>query len=277
MATTPQRIVWEDEATKCLIEARRHADAEFRANKRTKPIWERVAQYLNAKGHFFTFHQCHVKWKNLLRDYRLTKQHNANNPNESKEMQAGPGFLGLMDEFLETNSPTVNPSIWPHEDQPSPDLGNLVIPSDAIITRPPSTTPPQLVPLAASNTITITPNSSPTANKSGTRKRVPIVPHPMPSTFSQPLMCVSIHTKKKSPYKSNVIVTKGMTFEELLNHVFPNGPPVGKRFVTRTALDDSGKEYLPNQSVDQLIGGINGHADLWVGVEDDNVNYDELF
>ncbi|CAG8451593.1 14439_t:CDS:2 [Ambispora leptoticha] len=340
MSATPQRIVWEDEATKCLIEARRQTDQEFRANKRTKPIWEKVAAYLNSKGHFFTFHQCHVKWKNLLRDYRLTKQHNANSPNEHKEMQAGSGILALMDEFLEqdssvtpyfekgppfqefraspeikkeiteiteikiktemvhcqlvdpllefyddNNSPIANQGLWRLEDEPSPELGgsNLMITQDGIASRQTigSASPSPNLPSTSTSTIIHTPTNTPIhpnpSNSKPPRKRLAIAPTPLLYTSPTPSqMCVSIHTKKKSPYKSNLVVTKGMTFSDLLKHVFPDGPPNGKRFVTRTAIDDSGKEYLLDQLVESLVGAP-GHADIWVNVEDDHVDYDELF
>ncbi|CAG8476883.1 6665_t:CDS:2 [Ambispora gerdemannii] len=337
-SSNEKRIVWEDEATKCLIEARRQTDQEFRANKRTKPIWEKVAAYLNLKGHLFTFHQCHVKWKNLLRDYRLTKQHNANSPNEHKEMQAGNGILALMDEFLEKDSsvtpyfekglpfqefradsklassplaatlkrpaspeikkeiteskikadntsPIANQGLWRLEDEPSPELGgsNLIIPPDGIASRQTigSASPSPNPPSTSTSTIIHTPTNTPIhpnpSNSKPPRKRLAIAPTPL--IFSSPApsqMCVSIHTKKKSPYKSNLVVTKGMTFSDLLRHVFPDGPPNGKRFVTKTAIDDSGKEYLSDQPVESLVGA-HGHADIWVNVEDDHVNYDELF
>lgn len=57
----------------------------------------------------------------------------------------------------------------------------------------------------------------------------------------------------KSPYKSNIQVTKGMTFKNLISFIFPSGPPEGKRFTVKSSLDPDGKQYLP----EQLLEGIS--------------------
>src|ERR1044072_6850302 len=54
----------------------------------------------------------------------------------------------------------------------------------------------------------------------------------------------TIHLRKKSPYKSNIQITKGMTFQDLIKFVFPMGPPDGKRFITKLSLDMDGKVFL---------------------------------
>ncbi|CAB4494689.1 hypothetical protein RhiirA1_461176 [Rhizophagus irregularis] len=59
----------------------------------------------------------------------------------------------------------------------------------------------------------------------------------------------TVHLKKKSPYKSNIQITKGMTFQDLIKYVFPMGPPEGKRFVIKSSLNTDGKTFLSEQII----------------------------
>lgn len=86
---------------------------------------------------------------------------------------------------------------------------------------------------------------------------------------------VTIHTKKKSPFKSNIHVTQDMTFQSLLNYMFPKGPPTGKRFVIKSSLDLDGKNYLPTQVINQLF--VDEHVNIWIDIEDIDIKFDELF
>ena len=86
---------------------------------------------------------------------------------------------------------------------------------------------------------------------------------------------ITIHLKKKSPYKSNIQITKKMTFQDLINFVFPMGPPEGKRFVTKSSLDTDGKVFLSEQMMEEVF--FEPHIHLWIDIEKTSVNFDELF
>ncbi|CAB5359075.1 unnamed protein product [Rhizophagus irregularis] len=85
----------------------------------------------------------------------------------------------------------------------------------------------------------------------------------------------TIHLKKKSPYKSNIQITKGMTFQDLIRFVFLSGPPEGKRFVTKSSLDTDGKVFLSEQMIEEVFFEL--HIHLWIDIEKTLVNFDELF
>ena len=86
---------------------------------------------------------------------------------------------------------------------------------------------------------------------------------------------VTIHLKKKSPYKSNIQITKGMTFEDLIKFVFPMGPPEGKRFVIKSSLDVNGKVFLLEQMIEEVFFDL--HINLWIDIEKTTIDFDELF
>lgn len=69
----------------------------------------------------------------------------------------------------------------------------------------------------------------------------------------------------KSPYKSNIQVTKGKTFKNLISFIFPSGPPEGKRFTVKSSLDPDGKQYLPEQLLEEVF--FESHAQIWIDVE----------
>ena len=86
---------------------------------------------------------------------------------------------------------------------------------------------------------------------------------------------VTVHLKKKSPYKSNIQVTKKMMFQDLLKFVFPMGPPDGKKFVTKSSLDADGKVFLSEQIIEEVF--FESHIHLWIDIEKTSINLEELF
>ena len=56
-----------------------------------------------------------------------------------------------------------------------------------------------------------------------------------------------------------------MTFQDLINFVFPMGPPEGKRFITKSSLDTNGKVFF------------EPHIQLWIDIEKTIINFGELF
>ncbi|GES89437.1 hypothetical protein GLOIN_2v1787544 [Rhizophagus clarus] len=63
----------------------------------------------------------------------------------------------------------------------------------------------------------------------------------------------TVHLKKKSPYKPNIQITKGMTFQDIIKYAFPMGPPEGKRFVIKSSLDIDGKAFLSEQIIEEVF------------------------
>ena len=86
---------------------------------------------------------------------------------------------------------------------------------------------------------------------------------------------VTIHLKKKSPYKSNIQVTKGMTFQNIIEFVFPISLPEGKRFVIKSSLDKDGKVFLSEQMIEEVF--FESHVNLWINIEKTIINFNELF
>ena len=94
-------------------------------------------------------------------------------------------------------------------------------------------------------------------------------------TQKTPLELVTVNLKKKVPFKSNIQVTKGMTFKDLIMFVFPSGPSSGKRFIARSSFESDGKVYLPEQILSDVF--LESHAHVWIGVEKIDVDYESLF
>src|SRR5947209_5079908 len=67
------------------------------------------------------------------------------------------------------------------------------------------------------------------------------------------LHSVTIHLKKQSPFKENIHVTKGMTFSDLINFVFPAGAPKDKRFIFKSSFEAGGKQFLPEQIMHNIF------------------------
>ncbi|RIB09370.1 hypothetical protein C2G38_2044387 [Gigaspora rosea] len=95
------------------------------------------------------------------------------------------------------------------------------------------------------------------------------------STIISKLHSITVHTPKKSPFKSNIYVTKNMTFNNLLTYVFPDGPPNKKRFIIKSSLEANSKTFLPEQVISQVF--INEHVHIWIELEDVEIQFDDLF
>jgi hypothetical protein len=98
---------------------------------------------------------------------------------------------------------------------------------------------------------------------------------PITSPNKMKLDLITVHLKKKSPYKSNIQVTKKMTFQDLIKFVFPTNPPEGKRFVIKSSLDTNGKVFLSEQIIEEVFS--ESHIHLWINIEKITVDFDELF
>ncbi|RIB06286.1 hypothetical protein C2G38_2148119 [Gigaspora rosea] len=95
------------------------------------------------------------------------------------------------------------------------------------------------------------------------------------STAARSTLYLTLHTKKKSPLKSNIYITNNMTFQNLLNYVFLNGPPSGKRFIIKSSLEIGGQLFLPDQIINQVFKEAYSH--IWIDLEDVEVKLDDLF
>ncbi len=67
------------------------------------------------------------------------------------------------------------------------------------------------------------------------------------------LELVIVNLKKKSLFKSNIQVTKGMTFKNLIIFIFLFNPPEGKWFIAKSSLNLDGKVYLPKQVLEDVF------------------------
>ena len=61
------------------------------------------------------------------------------------------------------------------------------------------------------------------------------------------LHSVTIHLKKKSPFKENIHVTKSMIFADLISFIFPAGSSKDKWFILKSSFEIDGKQFLPEQ------------------------------
>ncbi|CAG8487879.1 3062_t:CDS:1, partial [Cetraspora pellucida] len=95
------------------------------------------------------------------------------------------------------------------------------------------------------------------------------------SKIASRLQFITVHTKKKSPFKANIHVTKDMTFQDLLTFIFPNGSPNGKRFIIKSLLELDGKSFLPDQIISQVFA--EEHVHVWIEIKTIEVRFDELF
>ena len=66
-----------------------------------------------------------------------------------------------------------------------------------------------------------------------------------------------------------------MTFQDLINFVFPMGPPEEKRFVIKSSLNIDGKVFLSEQMIEEVF--FESHVHLWINIEKTIINFDELF
>jgi hypothetical protein len=70
------RILWGDPETDFLIAERRRRNHEFHYVHRGNKVefWESVARRIHRRYNIrFTARQCEQKWRNLLRDYGVSK------------------------------------------------------------------------------------------------------------------------------------------------------------------------------------------------------------
>ena len=83
-------ILWTDRESDYLIRQRRHHNDEFHniPGRSRARFWESVARRVNRHFHLcrrrrrYTGRQCEQKWRNLLRDYRVSNKINNNNNNK---------------------------------------------------------------------------------------------------------------------------------------------------------------------------------------------------
>jgi len=66
-----------------------------------------------------------------------------------------------------------------------------------------------------------------------------------------------------------------MTFQDLINFVFPMGPPEEKRFVIKSSLNIDGKVFLSEQMIEEVFFDL--HINLWIDIEKTTIDFDELF
>jgi len=84
-----------------------------------------------------------------------------------------------------------------------------------------------------------------------------------------------IHTKKKSLFKANIQIIKGMSFKDLISFAFPGNPPNGKRFIAKSSLESNAIEFLQDQIIETIF--FDQHADIWIDLEKINYDYLDLF
>jgi hypothetical protein len=92
-----------------------------------------------------------------------------------------------------------------------------------------------------------------------TQQNITTMQHNVPAQSI--LHSVTLHLKKKSPFKENIHVTNGMTFANLINFVFPAGPSKDKQFIFKSSLETGGKQFLPEQIIHDIF--YEEHADVW--------------
>jgi hypothetical protein len=66
-----------------------------------------------------------------------------------------------------------------------------------------------------------------------------------------------------------------MTFQNIIEFVFPMGPPEGKRFIVKSSLDKDGKVFLSEQMIEEVF--FESHIHLWINIEKTTINFGELF
>ena len=72
----PTRIIWEDPETDLLVTERRRQNNEYHTRFRGNKVefWRSVAQRIQRRYNVpYTARQCEQKWRNLVRDYGVSK------------------------------------------------------------------------------------------------------------------------------------------------------------------------------------------------------------
>ena len=77
-------------------------------------------------------------------------------------------------------------------------------------------------------------------------------------TRKSSLELVTVNLKKKSPFKSNIQVTKGMIFKDLIIFIFLSNPSEEKRFIAKSSFNLNRKVYLPEQVLEDVF--LKSHA-----------------
>jgi hypothetical protein len=66
-----------------------------------------------------------------------------------------------------------------------------------------------------------------------------------------------------------------MMFQEIVEFVFPSGPPENKRFIVKSSAASDAIEFLPSQVMNTVFS--EEHAEIWIDLESLNHNYNDLF
>lgn len=67
---------WAQEETRALISLRKEIDFLFNTSKSNKHLWENISMKMRGKGFDRSPTMCTDKWRNLLKEYKKTKQNN---------------------------------------------------------------------------------------------------------------------------------------------------------------------------------------------------------
>lgn len=87
---------WQYDDIICLINSMQNHMDDLHHVKRKKHVFENVSNALLSNGYVATPDQCHVKWKSLLRSYKLCKE----NRNRTGKSPSKFNFFNQMDQIL---------------------------------------------------------------------------------------------------------------------------------------------------------------------------------
>lgn len=65
---------WIKEETRILIALRREMDSQFNVSKSNRHLWERISRRMRQKGFNRSASMCTEKWRNLMKDFKKSKQ-----------------------------------------------------------------------------------------------------------------------------------------------------------------------------------------------------------
>ena len=72
----PTRVIWDDPETDLLVSERRRRNEEYYRRYRDNKLefWESVSRRIYRRYHRrYSARQCEQKWRNLVRDYGVSK------------------------------------------------------------------------------------------------------------------------------------------------------------------------------------------------------------
>jgi Myb/SANT-like DNA-binding domain len=78
----PTRVIWDDPETDLLVRERRRRNDEYHTRYRGNKIefWKSVSRRIYRRyNRRYTARQCELKWRNLVRDYGVSKIKTKNN------------------------------------------------------------------------------------------------------------------------------------------------------------------------------------------------------